>query len=163
MKIIILGLAAFCVLSLTSMAQDVRRIKSAWKGTYLNMENGTLQSSPIKQEWSGARWEIIKVQEGQFKIKNVLKGTFLNIENGTLQCTAVKDGWLSARWAVKNVPGANSVRIYNIWKPTLFINIETGSPACSTIGEGWSSAKWNWEADIYRITQNWTISLNCFN
>ncbi len=145
MKITILGLAVFFVLGSTSMAQDIGRIKNAWKGTYLNMETGTLQSTAIKQEWSSALWELIKVQEGQFMIKNVWKGTYLNIETGTLQCTAVKAGWVSARWTIKNIAGTNSIRIYNFWKPTLCINIETGSPACSAVGEGWSSARWNWE------------------
>jgi len=145
MKITILGLVVFCLFGSTLMAQNIGLIKNVWKGTYLNMETGTLQSTAIKEGWLSAQWELIKVQEGQFKIKNVWKGTFLNIETGTLQCTAVQESWLSARWAIKKIAGSNSIRIYNIWKPTLAINIETGSPTCNVIEDSWLSARWNWE------------------
>ncbi|WP_221393737.1 CAP domain-containing protein [Dyadobacter sp. NIV53] len=145
MKRAILSLVVFCFLASISIAQDIVRIRNVEKGSYLNIESGTVQSTEIKPGWLSARWELIKVQEGQFKIRNSWKKTFLNIEEGTLQCSEIRDGWLSARWGIRNIDGTNSFIIYNIWKPTLLINIETGSLACSEIGEDRLSARWNRE------------------
>jgi hypothetical protein len=145
MKTIFAGIAILLLSASASMAQDIGHIKNVWKGSYLNMQTGTVQSTPIEQDWQSAQWELIKVQDGQFKIKNVLKGTFLNIENGPLQCTAIRDDWYSARWAITKVSGIDAIRINNIWKPQLFIHIENGGPACSEINDDWYSARWNWE------------------
>jgi pathogenesis-related protein 1 len=146
MKKVILGLAVFYVFGSASFAQNIGRIKNAWKGTYLNIENGTLQSTAIQEDWLSARWELIQVQEGQYLIKNAWKGTYLNIETGAIRCSAIQQGWLSARWAINYVSGSKAIRISNIWKPTLFINIEPGSPACTAIADGWLSAQWYWES-----------------
>lgn len=146
MKITIAVVAVFCLLGLSSTAQNIGRIKSAWSGAYLNIENGSLQATAIKDDWLSAQWELVKVQDGQFRIKNVWKGTFLNIENGGLQCTPVQEGFLSARWSINNITGTNAIRIFNIWKPAWLIHIEPGYPTCGPAQDGWLSARWNWEA-----------------
>ncbi len=119
------------------------RIKNAWKGTYLNIEQGLAVNEIAAGAWS-SQW-ILEPCEGFYKIKNRWKGTYLHIEGGMeVQCSEIQPGWHSAMWSVEQIEGSNQVRIKNRWKGT-YLNIETGALSCSDIQPGWASAKWELE------------------
>lgn len=113
------------------------KLKSRWKGTYVNVENG-LGIGEIALGWHSAMW-IFEPVEGYVKIKNRWKGTYLNVENG-FGCTEIESGWHSAMWEIESVEGTNFVRIKNRWRNT-YINIENGLN-CTEIDPGWHSAMW---------------------
>ena len=144
-KIKIVAMFLFCMPGLKASGQEIGRLKNAWKGTYLNIENGALSSTEIKDDWLSARWELMAIPGGQFYIKNVWKSTYLNIENGALQCSQVNLNSASAKWVITKIEGSDAVRISNAGNTALSINIESGSPVCTPIKDDWWSARWVWE------------------
>jgi len=74
------------------------RIKSRWKGTYLNVENDSLVG--VTNDYLPTSvWEVEKVPGTNFaKLKNKKYGTYLNNETGALKCSKILPGWHSAQW-----------------------------------------------------------------
>jgi hypothetical protein len=68
---------------------------------YLNIENGTVQSTPIQPGWWSARWIVERVPGNNlYRIRNVWKpDQALNNQNGFLAATPIDPGWWSAMWA----------------------------------------------------------------
>jgi hypothetical protein len=62
-------------------------LQNRWKpNAYLNVESGTIQSTPIGPGWPSARWTFEQVPgTGLYLIRNVWqRNEYLNIESGAL-------------------------------------------------------------------------------
>jgi hypothetical protein len=73
---------------------------------FLNLETGSLQSSPIAPGALSARWtlELIPGTPNVYRIRNVFLPAYcLNIQSGTLAASPVEPGWWSAMWTVERV------------------------------------------------------------
>lgn len=119
------------------------RIKSQWKGTYINIETGKIQATDVKPGWLSAQWifEPVTGKDNTYRIKNVWKSSYLHIENGKLECGNIQLGWLSAQWQIQNLDG--NLRIRNVWKDNIYINNEQAPEVKATqIPDVWESAKW---------------------
>lgn len=65
------------------------KIKNRWKGTYLNIENGSeVQCTEIDPGWHSAQWRINPAPNGGNAIKNRWQNTYLVIDaqTGKLKC-----------------------------------------------------------------------------
>ena len=84
--------------------QSVFWIQNRWKpNEYLNVESGTIQSTPIGPGWLSARWTFEQVPgTGLYLIRNVWqRNEYLNIESGALTAGPIQPGWYSARWTIQ--------------------------------------------------------------
>ncbi len=81
-------------------------IHNRWKpNEYLNVESGSLQSTPIQPGWLSARWTLEQIPGTTlYRIRNVWQPTkCLNIESGTLTASEVGPGWWSSWWNFERV------------------------------------------------------------
>ncbi len=63
------------------------KIKNRKEGTYLNVENGSLQCSEIQPGWHSAMWELEPITgENSVRIKNRWKGTYLDGLKDSVRC-----------------------------------------------------------------------------
>jgi hypothetical protein len=70
---------------------------------FINIEDGPLVVTPIKEEAWSSRWYLEPVGESDYvRIKNRWTGCYLNIEKGPLVCGPKDDGWWSAQWRIVN-------------------------------------------------------------
>ncbi len=117
-------------------------IKSAWKGTFINIENGLAVNEIGGGSWS-SHWVLEPIVGTSYvRIKNRWKGTYLHIEGGlAVQCSEIEPGWASAKWEMEQIEGTDQIRIKNQWKGT-YLNIESGHLQCTDIEPGWASAQW---------------------
>ena len=84
----------------------VFRIRNRWiTDQFLNIESGTLQSSPAGPGWLSARWTLEPVNgTNLYRIRNVWQPSrYLNIESGTLTASPIEPGWWSAWWTFDRV------------------------------------------------------------
>ena len=59
------------------------QIKNNYNNTFVNIQTGVINSSPIQNGWFSAQWQIIPVPGSNYvKIKNRWKGNFLDTERG---------------------------------------------------------------------------------
>lgn len=125
-------------------------IQNRWLSDQLiNIENGTLASSPVSANLQSGQWTFERITDSQFyRIKNRLKPNLvLNIESGKLDATIAGEGWWSAQWILEPVAGvADHFRIKNRWKPDQYINVENSTLSASAAQEGWWSAMWKLSA-----------------
>jgi hypothetical protein len=76
---------------------------------YLNIESGTLQSTPIGPGWLSARWTLEPVNGTLagtivYRIRSVWQpDKLLNVESGTLGASPADPGWWSAWWVFDRV------------------------------------------------------------
>jgi len=125
--------------------RGVARIGNVWRvGEFLHIQNGFIESSPIKLGWASAKWEIEPVGEGRYvRLRASGAGqTYLHIENGGLEAGRIRMGWHSAMWTLEPVAGSNYLRIRNRWKSNRYIHTENGEVEAGRINEGWLSAQW---------------------
>jgi hypothetical protein len=128
-----------------SGVRGTARIGNVWRvGEFLNIENGFIESGPIRLGWPSAKWEIEPVGEGRYvRLRaSSSSNTFLHIENGVLEAGRIRMGWHSAMWTLEPVAGSNYFRIRNRWKPNRYIHTENGQVEAGRINEGWLSAQW---------------------
>jgi hypothetical protein len=81
-------------------------IRNRWKpDQYLNIESGTLQSTPIGPGWLSARWVLEPINgTNVYRIRNVWQSDkCLNIESGSLRASPVEPGWWSSWWVFDRV------------------------------------------------------------
>ncbi len=125
------------------------KIENRWKGTYINIEKGPVQSTKIAMGWHSAMWKIEPVPGTEYvKLKNRWKETYLHIEHGKIESTKISPGWHSAQWKLERVPGTDYVKIQNRWKDT-YLHLENGKLECSKIAQGWHSAMWKLHTKQY--------------
>lgn len=75
------------------------RLKNKNADKYLNIQNGSLQSTPIQSGWWSAQWKPKLGDAGFYFLENRwIPNQYINIENGTLQAGAIKSNWDSAQW-----------------------------------------------------------------
>ena len=83
------------------------RIENRWKTKErLHIENGKLESTPIKDGAFSAMWEIKRAPatNKSFWIVNRWKpDQRIHVENGKLECSKIHDGANSAFWYLKPV------------------------------------------------------------
>jgi len=123
------------------------RIHNRWQAAqYLNIEHGSLESSPVEPNWWSAQWFLEPMPGTPYtRIRNRWRpDQYINTEHG-LASTPIRENWWSAMWIIEQVPGTNLNRIRNRWQPNLFLNIEHGFLECSPIQDNWWSAMWSLE------------------
>jgi hypothetical protein len=125
------------------------RIHNRWQADqFLNIENGTIISGPIRSQWWSAQWTIEASEEGFIRIRNRGKPDhYLHIEHGTVEAGPIESAWWSAQWTLE---GADDgfVRIRNRWKPQRYLHIEYGSVQAGPIEPEWWSAMWTIELAV---------------
>ncbi len=125
------------------------RIKNRHKKGYLQVEQGSVHSTPVQVKWTSAKWVFEpSILPGYFRIKNLWKNTYLNVESGKLEATNIHAGAHSSLWDIQRVPGTNYVKIRNKWKHDWYIHHEWGAVECNTIQQGWHSAMWELDYDM---------------
>jgi hypothetical protein len=133
----------------------VSRIKNAWEADqngrrgdgYLNVENGSLQSTPIQSGWLSALWRLEKVdgvRGNVYRIRNVWKPRqCIHIQTGGLMASEVLPGWHSSYWILENVKGSRAKRLRNFWKREQCIHMQNGPLGVGPVQDGWQSAQWH--------------------
>lgn len=126
------------------------RIENRWKPTeQLNVETGTLASSPAQPGWHSADWLLEPVGDGvHVRIKNRWKGAYINNCRGDeiLEATATKPNGASltdsncAMWQLEPVDSG----FYRLKNREIgdYIHIENGQLALGNAAPGWYSAMW---------------------
>lgn len=80
---------------------DYVRIKNIWRGTYLNVETGSLQTGAIQPGWLSAMWKLVGMSvPGTYRIENAWTKAALNVEGGTLVASSAPLNWQSAIWTL---------------------------------------------------------------
>jgi hypothetical protein len=130
-----------------SAPEPMFRIHNRWQpAQYLNIEHGSLESSPIEFGWWSAQWFLESIPGTPYtRIRSRWRpDQYVNIEHG-LASTPIEEKWWSAMWIMEPVEGTNLYRIRNRWHPNLFLNIEHGFLECAPIQDNWWSAMWSLE------------------
>jgi hypothetical protein len=125
------------------------RIRNRWKEGYVNVERGTVSSTPVSVGWSSAKWRFEPSDfPGYFRIKNLWKNTYLNVESGKLESTNIGAGAHSSLWDISPVPGTPYVKIRNKWKDDWYLHHQFNGVQAQTIEQNWHSAMWELDYDM---------------
>ncbi len=94
---------------------EIKFANQGYRDRFINIENGPLVVTPIKEEAWSSRWYVEPVGEGDFvRIKNRWTGCYLNMEQGPLVCGPKGNEWWSAQWRL--VPDVDvKYSIINRW------------------------------------------------
>ncbi len=123
--------------------QNFVNIKNRWKGNFINVENGPVETSSLgKNSWHSAQWTFEQGKDGYKMIKNRWKNSYLKATNGKLEnSNAVGLGSHSAHWKIIPVSGTRYYKIQNRLTKT-FLHTENGNIELGAIQDGWHSAQW---------------------
>jgi hypothetical protein len=89
------------------------QIKNANNNTFVNIQTGVINSSPIQNGWFSAQWQIIPVPGSNYvKLKNRWKGNFIDTERGYITMAPV-DQSPGTLWFLEPVDG-NQFHIKNV-------------------------------------------------
>lgn len=77
------------------------RIKEKSSNNYLNIEAGSLKSSPIGTGWFSAQWKLIQTGDDWFRLQNRWKpDQYIHVETGSAKAGPIASGWHSAQWQI---------------------------------------------------------------
>ena len=127
----------------TGIGPLVRIGSRAIVGTFVNIENGTPDFSPILIDWLSAQWTLDPVEGETFvRIHSVWKpDDYLHAENGELESGPIQPIWESAMWEIEQV-GDGFIRLRNRWWSDQYLNVENGILESSPVDGDWESAHW---------------------
>lgn len=110
---------------------------------FLHLENGRLESGPIKNNWKSADWILERADPPYFRIRNRARAAFyIHEQTGDIEAGPILDpGWHSAQWALQRTPDGY-VRLRNRWRNEDYLHIENGAIQTGTIESRWQSAQW---------------------
>ncbi|WP_374352967.1 hypothetical protein [Chitinimonas sp.] len=86
---------------LEDAGEGFTRIKEKTSQNYLNIETGSLQSSPIKPGWHSAQWKLVQTSDGWVRLQNKWKPEqYIHVEKGNAAAGKIESGWHSAQWKI---------------------------------------------------------------
>jgi Astacin (Peptidase family M12A)/Ricin-type beta-trefoil lectin domain len=135
-----------------SVQSKYKSLQNLWKtDQFLNIELGSITSSPIDPLRTSAAWAFQDTGNGYVRIRNLWKpNQYLHIENGVITAGNINPFWWSAQWKLIEVRNSGALdiidgkifRIQNRWKPEQHLHIENGVLDASAIRPEWWSAQW---------------------
>jgi hypothetical protein len=129
--------------------------------TYLNIENGNLDTGVAVDVWHSAQWmlEPVAGEMEYYRIRHRWQDKYLHIEYGRLEVGTIHSDWVSAQWKLEPVidNGNTYYRVRNRWLNSgdMYLHIESGSLEAGEIDETWWSAQWTLEPMYCRIKNPW--------
>jgi hypothetical protein len=115
----------------TNPDDEIKFESAVASNAFINIEDGPIVVTPIKEEAWSSRWYLEPVGVDNFvRLKNRWKGCYLNIEQGPLECGAKDNGdntggrW-SAQWHVIH-EGGDKYGMINRWTGCRLTRVGTG-------------------------------------
>jgi hypothetical protein len=122
-------------------SDEIKFASRLLKVAYINIENGPLVVTPIKEEAWSSRWYITPSENGYYRIKNKWTGCFLHLEYGKLECGDMDSAWWSAQWKFSRRNEFFSIS--NRWT-ACFLTKDNDTLSCVKGGRGMSQ-EWKHE------------------
>jgi hypothetical protein len=117
---IISGTAAHAEVYKADPRDEIKFETKRWAKNFINIENGPIAVTTIKDEAWSSRWYLEPVGEGDYvRIQNRWTGCYLNVENGPMDCGTKDSGtnaggrW-SAQWTIQ-YEGDGDYAVVNRW------------------------------------------------
>jgi hypothetical protein len=117
------------------------KIMNVSKGSYLNVQQGSLTCGNIDNSWWSAQWKLVPVMGGNYYIiKNKQTGNFISTED---PASMISDNYNSkaSMWIMEPVSNSNLFYLRNANDGT-YLNLKFGRIQTSTIGNDTGNAKW---------------------
>jgi hypothetical protein len=134
--------------ALAQVADSPIRISNVWRADQsLNVESGSLKSSPAMRGWHSAQWlpEVAITNNGEraIRFKNKWNNTYLHSTGGKPDAVNVNVQNGESYWILEPIAGATrTFRLKNWWTKT-YLNTESGNLDLSNVPANYGTSQWN--------------------